>query len=132
MNKVIVVLVSVLSLGAISGCDKSGSPGSASKVFLPPAGFRGDAAKGRALYNANCSSCHGKSAVGSDKGPPLVHKVYEPSHHADLSFYRAASSGVKKHHWQFGDMPPVSGITPDQVAHIVAYVRKEQRAAGIF
>jgi hypothetical protein len=28
-------------------------------------------------------------------------------------------------------MPPVTGVTPEQVSDIVAYIRDEQRKAGI-
>jgi hypothetical protein len=37
----------------------------------------------------------------------------------------------RAHHWKFGDMAPVPGLTPDDVAQITAYVRLEQRKAGI-
>jgi len=60
-----------------------------------------------------------------------VHKIYEPGHHGDISFQRAAEFGVKAHHWRFGDMPPVPGISADQVSLLVRYVRELQRANGI-
>ena len=44
---------------------------------------------------------------------------------------RAAALGVRGHHWRFGDMPPVEGLTRTDVAMIVAYVRELQRANGI-
>jgi hypothetical protein len=37
----------------------------------------------------------------------------------------------RRSEWKFGDMPPVPGVTPDDVAHITAYVRMHQRKAGI-
>ena len=93
----------------------------------------GDALKGEALFNANCASCHGKNAAGRDgNGPPLVHKIYEPNHHADGAFYLAAMRGVRAHHWPFGDMPPVVGVREEQVASILTYVRTLQRENGIF
>lgn len=90
-----------------------------------------EAASGKALFMANCQRCHGANGAGSDQGPPLVHKIYEPGHHGDISFQRAAEFGVKAHHWRFGDMPPVPGISADQVALVVRYVRELQRANGI-
>lgn len=36
-------------------------------VFAPMTSFAGDAAKGKALYTANCSSCHG--VTGKGDGP---------------------------------------------------------------
>lgn len=88
-------------------------------------------ALGKKLFAANCASCHGADLKGTDKGPPLLHKVYEPSHHGDAAFQMAAKYGVRAHHWQFGDMQPVPAVTPDDVAHITAYVRMEQRKVGI-
>ena len=69
-------------------------------------------AKGQILYEKYCSSCHGLDLTGTDQGPPLLHPFYKPSHHGDKSFYRAALKGVKQHHWNFGDMKPVEGMTP--------------------
>lgn len=92
----------------------------------PPA-----AREGAALFAANCAMCHGPGALGSDKGPPLVHKTYEPSHHDDESFFRAVRQGVSAHHWSFGDMPAVPGVTEGETEKIIAYVRDLQRLAGI-
>ena len=57
-------------------------------------------------------------ARGTQQGPPLVHKIYEPSHHADFAFQRAAAQGVRAHHWKFGNMPKIESVTPDDVTHL--------------
>lgn len=88
-------------------------------------------AGGKQLFEANCQRCHGPQASGTEQGPPLVHIVYEPNHHADAAFQRAVALGSTAHHWTFGDMPPVPGVTPEQVAEITAYVRWLQRQVGI-
>jgi mono/diheme cytochrome c family protein len=88
-------------------------------------------AEGEVAFQANCASCHGERALGSDQGPPLVHIIYEPSHHADIAFFMAADRGVRAHHWQFGDMPPVPTVSNEQMTAIVAYVRYLQRQVGI-
>jgi len=90
-----------------------------------------DPALGKALFADNCKSCHGSEALGTKRGPPLIHKIYQPGHHADFSFYRAVSHGVRSHHWRFGDMPKIPGVSPKEVGHIVVYIRQEQRRAGI-
>ncbi len=91
-----------------------------------------DEAVGKALFDANCAACHGENAAGSsEKGPPLVHPIYEPGHHGDIAFYHAALNGSRAHHWRFGDMPPVAGIAEADIAAIVTYVRALQRANGI-
>jgi len=89
------------------------------------------ATKGKSIYEANCSACHSQNGSGTDKGPPLIHKIYEPSHHGDASFQRAAKNGVRAHHWPFGNMPPVPTVNQDDVALIVKYIRELQRANGI-
>lgn len=86
---------------------------------------------GEAKFKASCARCHGESAVGTSQGPPLVHKIYESSHHGDAAFLRAAMNGVRAHHWRFGDMPRVEGVTSEDVEQIVQYVRWLQREAGI-
>jgi mono/diheme cytochrome c family protein len=86
---------------------------------------------GETAFDANCASCHGTRALGTDRGPPLVHIIYEPSHHADAAFVLAAAQGVRAHHWSFGDMPPVPGVGRETIAAIIAYVRHLQRLVGI-
>ena len=87
---------------------------------------------GEKLFNRSCASCHGNNAAGKDGiAPPLIHKIYEPNHHGDASFHLAAMNGARAHHWPFGDMPPVDGITGNDVDKIVVYVRELQRANGI-
>ncbi|MCV6576238.1 MAG: cytochrome c [Cohaesibacter sp.] len=88
-------------------------------------------ADGLRLYNGACIQCHGIEARGSSFGPPLVHEIYKPSHHSDQAFVLAALQGVKAHHWDFGDMPPVEGISQTDLAMITAYIRHLQRKAGI-
>ena len=44
---------------------------------------------------------------------------------------RAASLGVRAHHWYFGDMPAVEGLTRGDMTMIVAYIRELQRANDI-
>ncbi|MCB1423634.1 MAG: cytochrome c [Nitratireductor sp.] len=90
------------------------------------------AMRGEAAFNDNCAACHGKNAAGRNgMGPPLVHIIYEPNHHSDGAFFFAAANGVRSHHWQFGNMPPVESVSEDEVRDIVAYVRTLQRANGI-
>ncbi|MCV2887310.1 c-type cytochrome [Ruegeria aquimaris] len=87
---------------------------------------------GERLFQAKCATCHGANAAGQQGiAPPLIHKIYEPSHHADESFHRAVTLGVRAHHWPFGDMPPVEGLSRGDVTMIVAYVREVQAANGI-
>lgn len=90
------------------------------------------AAFGKKVFDGYCARCHGANAAGREgKGPPLVHRIYEPGHHGDQAFLLAPRNGVRAHHWRFGDMPPVRGVSEDELRAVVAYVRELQRANGI-
>lgn len=100
------------------------------EVILPDLGP--DEKGGEAAFNTFCTECHGKNAGGRDGfGPPLVHEIYEPGHHADISFLYAPKVGVRAHHWSFGNMPTIPGITDEETALILKYVRALQVANGI-
>jgi mono/diheme cytochrome c family protein len=87
---------------------------------------------GNRAYDIACAACHGTNAQGQEGvAPPLVHRIYEPSHHGDMAFVMAAQNGVRAHHWKFGDMPPIEGVTNADVLNVVAYVRALQRENGI-
>jgi mono/diheme cytochrome c family protein len=86
---------------------------------------------GEQVFRKNCVVCHGANASGGPGGPPLVHIIYEPSHHGDGSFVAAVRAGVRQHHWQFGNMPAVPGVSDEEILQIIAYVRELQRANGI-
>ncbi len=97
----------------------------------PPAAGPGDPARGAEVYAASCLACHGPEAAGDATGPPLVDPVYRPGHHADGAFLVAVRAGVRQHHWNFGPMPALPGLTDQDIADVTAYVRELQRAAGI-
>ena len=113
---------------------ESASPGQGDPLvsIALPESLSAEAALGQRAFEATCAACHGENATGKmGFGPPLVHKIYEPSHHADIAFQMAVQNGVRAHHWRFGDMPPQQGLTPADVSNVVAYVRSLQRANGI-
>lgn len=114
---------------AMHGAAAGAAPMPAEDIVVPE--LSAAAARGQATFERNCSTCHGRNAAGTDQGPPLVHQIYEPSHHADLAFLLAARNGVRAHHWRFGNMPPVEGVAETEIEGIVAYVRELQRANGI-
>jgi len=98
-----------------------------------PAELSEQAQIGKRAFEAKCAECHGTNAAGQNGvAPPLVHKIYEPSHHSDMAFVLAAKNGVRAHHWTFGNMPPVEGLTDGDVKLIARYVRELQKENGIF
>ncbi|WP_245995267.1 c-type cytochrome [Inmirania thermothiophila] len=114
-------------LVVLAGCGRQADD----RPLLPPRGFVADPAKGEVAYRKYCAACHGEDLRGTASGPPFLSDIYRPGHHGDIAFYKAARDGVRAHHWRFGDMPPVKGVTAEEVGHIVAYVRRRQREAGI-
>jgi mono/diheme cytochrome c family protein len=120
-------ITALAALTLLAGCESR--PGVRSDFEPGPA--PAELADGERLFNENCARCHGTLAAGSDTGPPLVHRVYEPSHHADMAFQRAVALGVAAHHGRFGNMPPIPGVDQPAVERIVGYVRWLQRQAGI-
>ena len=111
--------------------DKKVAEGALANVLLPDT-LSQNAQIGKLGFEVKCVSCHGTNAAGqAGVAPPLVHIIYEPNHHGDESFQRAAALGVRAHHWSFGNMPAVEGLTRTDVKMIVAYIRELQRANGI-
>lgn len=110
----------------------SQAAGAALASVVVPAALSDNAVIGQKAYETKCAVCHATNGAGQQGvAPPLIHKIYEPSHHGDEAFQRAAALGVKSHHWPFGDMPPVDGLTRADVKMIVTYIREVQRHNGI-
>ena len=86
--------------------------------------------RGAEVYASSCASCHGADVRGTDEGPSFLSVVYEPNHHPDDSFRSAIANGSPQHHWNFGDMEPVEGLSDDNVEVVIAYVRAEQERQG--
>jgi len=87
-------------------------------------------AEGEVLYQSSCSVCHGSDLRGTAIGPSHLSVIYNPDHHGDGSFAAAVVTGVSAHHWNFGDMPPVVGITEADFNRIMAFIRENQRVEG--
>lgn len=148
MRRPLLTVLLGATLGTASGCDRAadaeagaGSMGGMMHASgggeVDTSGLRSLATptayeQGRRLYASTCATCHGEAGLGTLQGPPLVHIIYEPNHHADAAFILAAERGVRAHHWRFGDMPPQPTVTREQVAEITAYIRWLQREAGVY
>ena len=151
MNKIGILLVVLLVAGAglfLSGlmrpdemAGRSTSPTDTGELaegapiveVALPDGLSQDARIGQRGFEAKCASCHGRNAAGRNGvAPPLVHEIYEPGHHSDHAFVLATQNGVRSHHWRFGNMPPIEGVTPADAGYIATYVRELQEANGIY
>lgn len=130
MKKAVVVGASVIAVAAFVIWNKPPKESAIVQNVTVPQ-LTTMAAEGKTAFDETCAACHGANGVGTGNGPPLVHVIYEPNHHADGSFFRAIEVGVRAHHWRFGNMPPQPEVSDQEASNIVAYVRELQRANGI-
>lgn len=122
-----VLVILVLMVAAIFVAGRLAPP---PERRAPAATGPGEAERGARLFRDHCAICHGSALQGTDRGPPLLHAVYKPGHHADLAIRLAVRNGVVQHHWHFGNMPPVPAVA-EETEHLVAFIRREQRRAGL-
>jgi len=87
-------------------------------------------AAGEPLYAARCAQCHGNDLRGTDVGPSQLSNIYQPRRHTDFAFVQAVKFGVQPHHWRFGAMPAIDGLSETDVEAITAFVREQQRLEG--
>jgi mono/diheme cytochrome c family protein len=120
------VTIIAVVLGVVLAACKS-PEGDSSDILVQNAAL---VATGDVLYQTNCAECHGSDLRGTDKGPSHLSIVYVPGHHGDQAFVVAARAGVRAHHWDFGNMAPVEGLSDDNLTAIIAFVRETQRIEG--
>ncbi|MCU9847743.1 cytochrome c [Defluviimonas sp. WL0024] len=132
----LIILGAVVAVGLgywvfTRSASETGATAGQEAVVMPD--LAGELVAGQRGFAAKCASCHGEALTGVEaKGPPLLHPYYEPGHHGDEAFVRAVRQGARAHHWSFGDMAPVEGLTDADIAAITGYVRAVQKANGIF
>ena len=138
MRTVLLAAIAAIATGSAwwlwdqSDAARPAEEGQALVAVTMPATLSPEAKAGQQAFAANCASCHGTDAEGrAGIAPPLIHKIYEPSHHSDMAFVMAARNGVRAHHWPFGNMAPVPGLTDPELAGIISFVREVQVANGI-
>ncbi len=115
-----------LTLALLAACSQTTSESAQTTVDAPAEVLEA----GERLYASSCSKCHGIDLRGSETGPSFLSIVYEPDHHGDVAFVLAARNGVRAHHWNFGPMLPVEGLSDEDIEAIVAYVRVVQEREG--
>lgn len=120
----------VAAVALLPGC-AGGGGGNPAAGAVASAEVPAEHADGKRLFDTNCARCHGVHAAGTGRGPSFLSKIYEPSHHSDEAFFLAVKRGVSAHHWGFGNMPPIPGVSDDDVTAILGYVRWAQHVAGI-
>lgn len=119
-------LVLVIAASALVGaCSKSSN--AATDTTAPDVGA---IELGATVYAGSCAECHGSDLRGTDQGPSHLSTFYEPNHHGDDAFRSAIANGAPQHHWTFGPMAPVSGLSAAETDAVIAYVRAQQQEQG--
>jgi disulfide bond formation protein DsbB len=123
MLLVFLVLVAALLLAACGG--GGGQAASAQKVEAP----KGDAAKGKTVFEGTCASCHGPDA----KGLPGLGKDLTTSEWVSTQtdaqlekFIKTGRPAADKLNTTGIDMPPKGGnpaLTDADIENVVAFVR---------
>lgn len=132
MNLAKYIVVAVVGAGIALAVWRIAAPSSDGRIVnVSVPQLSGLALAGEVAFTETCAACHGKNGAGTDTGPPLVHDIYNPGHHPDISFLVAVRNGTRQHHWRFGNMPPQGHVSDADVTAIVAYVRALQEANGI-
>jgi mono/diheme cytochrome c family protein len=116
----LVAAITALLLVVAACGDDGGAPSVASA----------DLDRGAEVYAQSCASCHGTDLRGTERGPSHLSIVYEPNHHTDDAFRSAIANGAAQHHWNFGPMPAIAGLSADDVESVIAYVRAQQQEQG--
>ena len=124
-------LAALVAVGLLAYFALSEDESAVVTVEVLPAELSDEGLHGEALFKANCQACHGTNAAGTKLGPPLIHDIYNPGHHSDEAFYLAAATGVRQHHWPYGDMPAQPQVEREDVTLIIRFVRELQEANGI-
>jgi mono/diheme cytochrome c family protein len=127
----LVVLAVLVAGAAVLGWRLGGWTAEEGHVNVKVPALSAQAQTGERAFAANCVGCHGVNAGGGETGPPLVHDIYNPGHHADMAFAMAVRQGVRQHHWPYGDMPKQPQVSDEDMQAIIRYVRELQVANGI-
>ncbi|HUF93682.1 MAG TPA: c-type cytochrome, partial [Candidatus Limnocylindria bacterium] len=92
--KIVLLVLAVLlvTLAYVGRHAWEGAPAPPPIVVVPE--LSSAAREGRNAFDRRCVQCHGRHAAGTAVGPPLVHSIYRPAHHADVAFALAVQRGV--------------------------------------
>ncbi len=85
------------------------------------------AVAGKRVFEGHCADCHGYQALGSPRGPSLQDRVYWRDLLDKRTFHSAITDGVRAYRWTYGDMPPVEGLSFNQIETVARYIHELQQ-----
>lgn len=82
---------------------------------------------GQKHFHEACASCHGPDAMGGNRVPNLIQKIYTSATYSDKKIARIILNGSSS-----GAMPPQKGkVTDVEIKEIIKYIRYSQSSAGL-
>jgi putative heme-binding domain-containing protein len=82
-----------------------------------------EAAKGRDLYNRNCTACHGPDGAAGDRAPALG-ETRRYLRRTEQELFDAIKNGIT------GTLMPASPLQPAEIRQIVTYIRSLRATAA--
>ena len=111
----------IFSLGLVLACMTAPALAQRGGAAAPANPFAGNAAavqEGEAVYNQNCTMCHGARGAGGELGPALASGWRNDMRSGDAQIFNTVKNGVR------GTAMPAWGgkLTDDQIWKIAAYI----------
>jgi mono/diheme cytochrome c family protein len=116
------MVATVVVLMTVAGCGDD-------PVSVPS--VPGDVAAGAAVYERSCAGCHDAGAAGDGGGVSLVDARFALPGFDDVAFVTAIVRGVSADGSEHGGMPRIRGLSEQDLADLLAFVRGLQRSAGL-
>ena len=88
-------------------------------------------AKGRAIFQITCATCHGTTLHGTSMAPSMIQAAFAPDQTPDQAFFNAIRHGVPQKRFEKGPMPAQPSVATADIPAVVAYVRSVQAQNGI-
>lgn len=123
-------VMALLAIGALAAVVAVGCGGGAKESAAP----KGDAVKGKVVFESTCVSCHGDNAKGlPGSGKNLVTKsewMQKQNDDALVAFVKTGRPTSDPENTTKVDMPPKGGnpaLTDDDIVNVIAYIRSLQK-----
>lgn len=82
---------------------------------------------GQKHFHQVCASCHGPDAMGGNRAPKLIQKIYSSSAFPDKKIAKVIKNGSSS-----GAMPAMKGKVSDkEIKEIIKYIRYSQKTSGL-
>ena len=125
MRKAILTAILLVCSAGVALAQDEGAPAGGGRRALPagPANpFAGNpdaVQQGMAVYNTNCTACHGVSGIGAELGSELVSGTRPDTAATDASIFKTVKNGVAG-----TTMPAWSGkLSDDDIWKVAAYIK---------